>query len=208
MEKTRTVLMVVMAVLLSGCGGIKSGESVKPGNGPLAPLAEKYIRMAANDDQLSEKIAEMKNADITELDKLSKEKYVRNAKLETEAKGIAETMVGKSLNCKASEATGLRDVNCSIDNVKAGIHDAVITFVFTAGEEITESYGCIFEDADGNVVRKLKTFINGDGVSVLTYKLSVMNGGESAYITSEIASVRLVTSDEYESIPVTLSSKS
>ncbi len=194
-----STLCALLLVILSSCsGGSKSEKEMTIGDGPLASLAEKYVQMAVNDDEYdiaSQKLN--KESDRPALEKLMAEKNERQAQLEASAKTIAASLENFRMNCAVSPATGLENVECHISSVSAGYHSAAITFVFTAKQPITESYGCLFENAKGETVRQQKTIINSEGESSIIYRFSTKDNAETALITSEIASVRLVTDAEY-----------
>lgn len=194
-------LSAILLVFLGSCsGGSDTGKEMIIGDGPLARLAENYVQMAVNDeafDTAAEKLN--KESDKPEIEKLVAEKNEKQAKLEDSAKSIAASLENLQMKCEASEATGLENVECHISSVKVGYHSATVTFVFSAKEPITESYICLLENSKGEVVRKLRTIVSSAGESTLIYQFSTKDNAETALITSEIASLRLVTDRDIKS---------
>lgn len=201
---------ICLAALFTACSGGGGNSSSTPssesdsnvGNGILAPLAEKYVKIAEINKDCEEQMKEAGNSDTEKLDKIANEAKEKKDVLVDEAKSIAENLKGKSIDCTAAENTGLSGLECSIFGVKASTSSATVTLQFKASAPIEQAYGCLYLDESGKPVSKLKTFTNGDGSMGIIYTIGTKNDGESARIAAQIASVKIVTVEEFESTAI------
>lgn len=196
-------IAVCAMALLTGCGnaGESSGSSVKTGDGPLALLAEKYVQIGINSDELSKKIEDNKdNGD--KINEIAEKMNQKNEVLEEEAKEIAESLKGQAIDCVASEATGLTGAECHIGSVKLLPRKATVILEFKAEQPITQNFGCLFKNNKGDVLNKLRLYIGGDEVPSIIYMFSSNKGGESAITASEISKIEIVSDEEYETAAI------
>lgn len=192
-------IAVCAMALLTGCGnaGESSGSNVKTGDGPLALLAEKYVQIGINSDELSKKIDENKD-DREKIKEIAEKMNQKNEALEEEAKEIAESLKGQAIDCAASEATGLTGAECHISSVKPLPKKASVILEFKAEQPITQNFGCLFKNNKGEILNKLRLYMGGDGLPSIIYMFSSNKGGESAITASEITKVEIVSDEEYE----------
>ena len=199
-------IVAIIAVAMTSCS---DGSNVKQdmGNGPLAPLAEKYLEMAANQQESEEALADLKDTADKEdalktAEKAGNELSAKNAALLEEAKAIAEQLKGKAIPCSATEATGLTQVSCTVDAAKAVTSSATVTLVFKVEPATDQTIGCLFQDASGQTLAKLTALNNGDGTMGVIYMFGTKNNGENALIASEIEKIELVSAQEYEAAAI------
>lgn len=192
-----TIALFALASLTACSNGESSTDN--SGSGPLSPLAEKYIGIAANDAEQREALKDLKgSSDMKEAEKICNEFQAKNDALQEEAKTLAEQMKGSKIPCNASEATGLQNVECTISGVNAKSSSANVVLNFKGASPFDGDYGCLFENEKGEVLAKLRTVSNGDGTLGVIYTLGTKNDGESSHIGSEITRVQIVSLPEFE----------
>lgn len=196
MKKLNSIIAVCMTALLCGCGGgAGTGNSVKTGDGPLSPLAEKYVQIGLNNQELSEMRDQAEDPGSEKISKFAIEVRQKNDALEEEAKAAAEELKGKTIPCEASEGTGLTNPVCTISAVRASSSNAAVVLVFKAEQEITNNFGCLFENSKGEIIEKLRLYVSGDGTPQVIYMFSPKRGALQA---TDLTKIRLVTVEEFE----------
>lgn len=200
MKKLSSFLTICALTLLCSCGGKDGNNAPGAGSGPLAPLAEKYLQMGINDEEIRK--AEMADkTDKTKLNEMADEVREKNEALEAEAVAAAETLNGKTIPCEASEGTGLSSVDCVISKVNASSTQAVVVLDFMSQQPFTQAYGCLFENSKGEVYDKLQLYTNGVGTPQVAYMFSARHGGKTSLKATDLTKLKIVTKDEYSASP-------